>query len=77
MAIVAGGFMALTATITGIFSWLNTRAARREVVAHVTDEEGTIAAFQATLDRLDTKLDSALSWQGRHEALHARMGIND
>lgn len=66
--------MALAATITGIFGWLNTRAARHAVVSHVEDEEGTIAAFQATLDRMDGKFDEVLAWQGRHEALHARHG---
>jgi hypothetical protein len=71
-ALVAGGFLALAATITGIFGWLNTRQARKAVVDHVNDEEGTIAAFQATLDRMDSKFDEVLAWQGRHEALHER-----
>lgn len=77
VAIVAGGFMALTATISGIFSWFNSRASRQAVVAHVTDEEGTIAIFQAAIDRMDGKLDSVLSWQGQHDALHARQGATN
>lgn len=65
VAIVTGGGLALAATITGFFAWLNTRSARKAVVDHVNDEEGTIARFES-------KLDDILEWQGRHEALHTR-----
>lgn len=72
-AVIGGGFLALSATIAGIFSWLNGSQAKKAVVAHVEDESGVIQRYEATMSRMDAKLDDILEWQGHHDALHARL----
>lgn len=73
-ALVTGIFVLGGAIITGLYSVKASRQARDAVREHVTAEGPTLEAFAAKLDRIDSKLDNALEWQGRHEAVHHRLG---
>lgn len=72
VAVIGGGAMAATATISTIGAYLQSRTAKRAVVSHVEDEEGTIRRFEELLTKVDGKMDDVLRWQGAHEAVHAR-----
>lgn len=71
-ALIAGGALAIAATITGVFSYFASRGAKQAVVSHVEDESGVIQRYEATMSRMEGKIDNILEWQGGHEALHAR-----
>lgn len=77
VAVIGGGGLALSATISSYFTYRAARASKTIVANHIADEtESTksiawsLEAMSASLERHGGALDSILDWQGKHEAQH-------